>query len=467
MLTRAGFPIAALVVALVEGSLASAAAPVDSESGAVATDDVAVTKKAEGHRKKKKKHKRKKKHAHKKKHRRKKKRRSRPSATIARFGAWTLGVDGDAFSKNGAFSGYRTLPDGAVFYGVGGRVRPELARKGWRLRAPLAIESRRAEGLELDETRTSADGEVRYRFGPRLRISGEGRVAAVWRPDWPDQYQPLSGDTLGTTDRYSHWDRRVGVEVAGIPIRHHHSRARYRYGQYDYREDPNYDVTLSATHLVPRDYGQQELDLSWRYFGKRWKLGAHADSFIRDYYFRFSRDAKTGRTHAGPGGPPPNPLQTFRGVEPGIDGEIHLPIAKIEIDLSYGVELVQDVFQGYYSYVGHHPELKVAAQLGRAVAATARVDVRWRRYGDNSYEEGPGHPPLVDGDRRYDHRARVGLDLHWKFTKKWTAMLESSGYFRRTNFPSYEPGIFPANREYVVDWNYDNVTVSLGAQVKL
>lgn len=400
-----------------------------------------------------------------KKHRHKKHRHR--AAFETQLGSWQAGVDAHVGTSGGGLAGHGTLRENALFFGLGGEVEPQIERDRWRVRAPLSVEHRQTQGASLSESRIYLDGEVRYRRSARLRLTGEVRVGGVWRPNWPDQYQPMATGQLASTGRYSHWDRRIGFGVAGIPRRHHHVRARYRYTIVDYAEDPNYDPSTTPTHLVPGDHGQHDLDFSWRYLGKGWKVGAGLDIGIRNDYFAYARDASTGLTHAGAGGPPPNPLQQIVGVEPSIEGERTLAGGRLELGAAYGFEIVDDTYQGYYSYTGHHPQLDLSWKIRPHTTARVSGELWWRTYGANSYAAGGTHPPLLYGDRRVDHRGRARLRASTRLADHWTGTADGSVYLRRTNFPTYEPGIFPSTRDYDIDWNYDNWIFTIGAEYRM
>ncbi len=463
----------ALAATLVAGSSGSAigatpaTAPADPEKVAQAGDgdggeaEVEVDKSRDAAEPAPKKHEKKR---HKKKHRRS----HRPAGALTgSWRGWQLGADAGAATEGGGLVGHRTLRENAVFVGAGAEIETRAERGRWRAGASLDVGHRETQGASLRESKSYLEAELGHRWGPKLRVTGEARLGGVWRPGWPDQYQPLADGSYEPTDRYSHWDRRVGATVAGIPLRHHHARARYRYELVDYRQDPDYDPQVAPTHLVPADYGEHQLDLSWRYFGRGWKLGGALDSFVKDYYFVFSRDAGTGKTHAGAGGPPPNPLQTIRGLEPQVTGELSLLHDAVELDAGYGYELVQDAYQGYYSFTGHHPTLAVAWRLRPGTELAARGELWWRTYGPDSYAVGGDHPPLLYGDRRVDHRARARLGLRTRLAPHWTGVADLTLRVRRTNFPTYEPGVFPSSREYDIDWRYDNWVMSAGVEYHL
>jgi hypothetical protein len=214
------------------------------------------------------------------------------------------------------------------------------------------------------------------------------------------------------------------------------------------------------------DNERHDLELSWRYLQKRYSVGAQVEAFERHDFFLFARDAGTGRTHAGPGGLPPNPLQSFRGFEPSLGGEVMLLGKKLEVDASYGFEIVEDLFQGYYSYTGHHPELKLVLTPRKGLSVTAGFEAWLREYGEGSYAAGPGHPPLVFGTRRSDRRSVFNAGVRYALRPGLSASLEGRFVTRRTNFPPYVPGVFPRNADYEIDWSYDNWMALVGVEYR-
>lgn len=381
-----------------------------------------------------------------------------------RRAGWHLGVESSAVARGGALQGEGTRTGSAAVLRVDVDAQAEVERGVWRLRVPIDARHRETLGASFDETRGGTGVELRYRRGPELRVSVEAKLSAVWRPDWPDPYQPIAAGGYQPTDRNSHWDRALGATLAAIPLRHQHARVRYAYDLVDYREDPNFDALDAPNHLVPSDHAQHTVDMSWRYFGRGWKAGVAADLFAKEYFYVFARDALTGRTHAGAGGAPPNPLQRFRGIEPALTFEHELRGGALEIDLSYGYEIQDDTFAGYYSYTGHHPEAGLTWAVRPGHELSAKGALRWRTYGPNSYAEGPTHPALTYGDRRVDRRGSLSLGYRMALGRGWTAVADGDLLVRRTNFPPYEPGVFPASRAYDIDWNYESWTLLAGIE---
>jgi hypothetical protein len=128
------------------------------------------------------------------------------------------------------------------------------------------------------------------------------------------------------------------------------------------------------------------------------------------------------------------------------------------------VEIANDAFQGYYSFLAHHPEFRVDWAVHSRVSLVARAEARWRLYGPWSYAAGPDHPPLLWGDRRTDVRGALDLEVRVALGNGFFAVLDLRGVLRRTNYPPYVPGVFPATRQYDIRWDYENASALLALE---
>ncbi|MBN1210842.1 MAG: hypothetical protein JXB05_38695 [Myxococcaceae bacterium] len=356
----------------------------------------------------------------------------------------------------GAFQGWQVRKDGGALVVAEAAAIPTARYGDFILRLPLRLAHRQTFGASLPETQGLGGLELTWKQSRRLKLSVEGGLVGFWRPGWPDLYQPLADGSFAPTSRASHLDRRFGAELVGTPMRRHRLRLSYRYALSDYATDPAFQPIDEPMHLTPLDHTEHALELGWRYVGKGFRLMAGVRGFARQDSFLFARDAGTGRTHAGPGGLPPNPLQSFRGGEPSVGGKLWLLQRRLELEAGYGLGLVEDRFQGYYSYTEHHPELRVDYSPVERVSLRATAAAWLRSYGENSYVEGPGHPPLTSGDRRVVRRGVLGGELRFQLRPGLTAKLEGRWVVNKSNFPPYVPGVFPRSRAYDIDWNYQN-----------
>jgi len=394
----------------------------------------------------------------------KKPRSTKRARSARRSNAWMFDSEAKVTALAGAFSGHGTIPDSGAALSVDASVEPSAERGRWRFALPLDAAHLQTFRAELSESKGAVGAEARFKTSPRFRLTATVGLAGVWRPDWPDLYQPTAAGLAGT-DRYSHLDTKAGVEVAGIPLRHQHARLEWRYVNSDGKTDPAYDPVARPTHLVPTDYELHTVDVSWRYLADTWKLGGAVDLGYRHRFSDYARDAGTGRTHAGAGGPPPNPFYTAIEIEPSLKGEVAIG-ERGHVGLGYGLEIVSDRYAGYYSYTGHHPEAEVELPVGPGTLEVD-LDVRWRTYGANSYAAGAGHPALEYGDRRVDHRFTATARMLWPITEQIALVAESALRVRRTNFPDYAPGVFPASASYDVDWDFTNWSLGVGAQARM
>lgn len=379
----------------------------------------------------------------------------------------TPSIEAELGLGGGVEVGRSTRPDTYAVIEASAEATPRFEWRWFRLSVPLEIAHHQTFGASLAELSGSGGVELRFRLGPELRIEAGGGVEGEWRPDWPDQYQPLANGDLAATDRYSNWTRGGGGRIAFIPIRHQHVDLSYRYELTDYADDPAFDPIDEPTHLVPSDHEEHSFGVGWHHHDDDFEVGGGLDAAYRQYFFAFARDAGTGSTHAGPGGPPPNPLQEELELEPYADVEFELAGDRLEIEVSYGHEILIDTFQGYESYQGPHPELAFEWRATDALRLEADFDFKYRVYGSGSYAEGPGHPPLEEGERRYDLRFTPGIEMTWKFAEAWAITAELEYTMRRTNFPDYAPGVFPASRQYAIQWDYDNFRAVAGIELAL
>lgn len=372
--------------------------------------------------------------------------------------AWT--VEGAAELRGGALSGVGVRDSPAAVISPRGELKPSLRLGPVELELPVKVEHRQTFGARLTQLTGKLGASVQWRIIRPLRLEAAASVRGVWRPGWADLYQPLGDGLYVPTDRYSHLDRELSLRAAWRPARGHHGRLKVRAGDFTSLQDPAFDPIGAPMHLTPRNHRWRDAELGWRWLADGFKLGASLQGFQRDSLFLFARDSETGRTHAGPGGAPPNPLQSVRGLEPGIEGELTVS-RQLELSAGLGVEAVSDLFDGYYSFTGLHPQLSATALFGDVVLKIGAA-AHLRRFGDNAYAEGPRHPPLSWGTRREDRLFSTNASLTWPLTERLAFTAEARWNVRSTNFPAYSPGVFPATRGYDIDWSYTRIQVLTG-----
>jgi len=398
----------------------------------------------------------------KRKSRRRRARLGRAGAADASWAGFALRVPVTLRALAGVFRGHGLLREDGSHTLLAASLEPTAKRDRLEVSGQLDVRHRETAGARLRETRSAASVGAKLDIAKRTKLYGGAAIDWTRRPGWPDPYQPDGAGGVFATSRRSHWDRSFELGLLAMP-KHQRLRVEWRYTLADYDEDPMFDAVQAPTHLVPADHEEHRGRLIWAYRTKRWSLGPEVTARSRHYFFRFAGDAGTGKTHAGPGGPPPNPLYQLVEIEPALAGEIELDDDRAEIGASYGVPIAVDRFEGYRSNRGHHPALTL--RWGRAPwSARAAFELEWRTYGPNSYAAGDGHPPLLSGDRRVDRKYVGRLTASRSLGSGFAAVLELGALRRCSNLPPYQPGVYPASREYDVDWTYTNWSAGLGLE---
>ena len=369
---------------------------------------------------------------------------------------WEPGLAARVRAGGGAVGGGDTINPGSGALSLfDGELTPRLTRGRLAIEVPLEYTHRQTFNTNLTEIRARGGGRVTYRFTPAIRAAAELGLSATWKPGWSDPFQPLDTGGLATTDRYSHWDRRAGAEVVVRTSRHQRLRVAYDYVLAVYDHDPMFDPIYDPIHLTPWDRERNRVDASYRIKEGIWRFRGGLQVARWQYFFMFAGDANTGITHAGPGGEPPNPLLDLVVVKPRVEAEVKAH-PSIGVRARYELEVMTDRFQGYLSYVGHHPEVEVRAALPSQVIVSAQAEVFWRRYGPNSYDYAmdPTRPPLAWGDRREERLWYFGLRAAKIFDDHWSAIAEAKVALRRTNYA------------YGINWDYVNWFAWTGAEYR-
>jgi hypothetical protein len=363
-------------------------------------------------------------------------------------------------------------------------VEPTVERGRFRLQAPLELEYRETYGADLRSIDGEAGLEGRWKVTDNLQIEPALELERMWRPGWDDLYQPIpatpsdpptSPDEFQSTNRYGFFSWELGAAVEFDFADVQSVELDYEFDVTTYDKDPNFrsiaDVDPEPTHLVPYDNRAHEVSAWWEYAPQGWEVGAGLDLTYKEYLYVFARDAGTGLTHAGPGGPPPNPLYRTLEYEPGIEGELELVDGHLTLEAALGWIIQNDLYRGYYSYQAPHPELGAEWEFDGGTEVGVDADLEWRRYGPSSYAATPGwqpgdsgHPPLQYGDRRVDHRIGLGFDAETPIVGELMGTLEADLKWRDTNFPDYEMGVFPRTRNYDIEWSYTNFQILAGVE---
>lgn len=311
----------------------------------------------------------------------------------------------------------------------------------------------------------------------RTRLTLSGGFAWRGRPGWLDLYQPrldATGAPIGgwnTTDRFSRTavSGRIGVEQT--LSRRWQLDGWARLTDTVYARDPAFDAVLGPNHLTPGDNRRTALGarVAGRTRDKVLKGSLSLSAARTDWRYRFARDAGTGTTHAGIGGAPANPLQSFDALRVRPRISVWLKGLSTRLGLAGAWSTVQDRHAGYYSHDLFEVEASARVRPARGLKLELAGGPVWRRYTDQGYAAGPGHPALDDGDTlRETSRLWVEGRVAWTvWNKRATVFAEGRLTERTSNFPDYAPGVFPATRAYAIDWDADTWRTAVGVEFEL
>lgn len=387
---------------------------------------------------------------------------------------WTLTVPVNGEVWSGYREGLGLRPEAGAVVGFETRIRPRLrSRKGLRVDSDLRYSQRDGVDAAFAERRFRGGLTVSYPVLGSTRASATGQYRRVSRPGWLDLYQPdpgSAGQDWLTTDRYGY--STYGGSVAVDHTLSKRLKLGLSAGVRDRTavQDPNFDGILDPNHLTPTDRRRWVLKtyFSGRSRRKIWRYRTGLSLAKTDWRYRFSRDAGTGKTHAGPGGEPANPLYGTRTIRLRHRSSFWLKAIKARLIATGGLARVEDLSDGYYT--GDDLELGLLTRVRpvRGVVVSMGGKVRWRRYGEDSYAEGGSHPALDDGTRRVSRRVEANARLAYAFwSRRVTVFGEGSRIWRETNFPDYTPRVYPAARDYRIDWDADTWQMRVGLSFKV
>lgn len=376
-------------------------------------------------------------------------------------------IDVDGGVRGGVLSGLGTLRVTEPFVHAKTRVRPSWEWGAVDVRVPVTVEARKTLGGSLDDYRATVGTRVRWRPEGVVRAQGKATVGARWRPGWPDQYQPTAQGGLLPTDRYSHWVGNVEAKLSVVPSSVHRVDVAYRVRRLEYRLDPNFHPVALPMHIPPHSHVEQRATVTWEVEKGPVEAALQLRGWERRYSHLYARDKATGQTHAGPGGRTANPLQRWLRLEPTARVRVGGRKDRVQAQLAYTLELQSDTYQGYYSFVGHRPELDLTVRPADGLEVDLEVQGSVRQYGPNSYQPVGGRPALTSGSRRWDRRAGAELGIQGALSESLALRADVAGDLRRTNFPNYEADVFPRTWGFDIDWNYVNVVASAGIELSL
>ncbi len=387
---------------------------------------------------------------------------------------WLLMVPMSAEASTGYASNWKQRKAQGGLLNLQAEAVPTMRYKRGRFKValPLSVSYRETFGFSLREVRLREGLELSGRPWKWLEGSLAVTLDHVLRPSWSDFYQPLLNSDgtptqLGTTDRYSYNAWSLSGELT-VPYDLGGSSLSGGFKRRVYSVDSAYDPVLSPTHLTPYDRDiyyaslSSMLDLG-KGFSVRLKGRIQA---IRDP-LTYARDAGTGTTHSGPGGTPANPKQEFLRWDTGLRLSGWFPSLNTRLVLNLGFEQNLDTFQDYYTWSAPSGELSVRVRPVRLLSVEASYGLTWRTFTDQGYQQGPGHPALDEGELRQMVKQRFASRVTYAFWgKQIVPYLEMVWQSAQTNFPDYEPYVFPAESAYDIDFDYSWLTIMTGLEMR-
>ena len=372
----------------------------------------------------------------------------------------------------GAFDGKEVRTDSGGVALLEAQATPALKTGAWKVEIPLRFHHLQTFGASLSETYGSARAAVENRVSKALRLGANVGFSGAWRPGWPDLYQPKAtagGVELGRTDRYGFFAWQAGVGAGIVPFARNHLRLKYEYVHSSYVADRNFDPQANPMHLTPRDNGRHRVEGSWRLLGDGYAATARIDWERRLDEVYLARHAISGVT-----GFYTTPLQRLDRLEPSVEVSLKRIGGRLDLSFFYGYQIQDDLFEGYYSYTGHHPRLALECALTERLSGAVRAEAWLREYGPNSKAAGlPPEPAtsgsghLESGTRLYDRKSAVSATVSYALTKQVHAKVTGEWARRLTNYPDYLPGVFPSTKLYDIEWSYVNTLLLAGVEFRL
>ena len=344
-------------------------------------------------------------------------------------------------------------------------VDPHFAFRKRKLKVGVTADyqSRESLGFSLAERHLYGGPFIDIRFKKKYTLSLFGEAGQMFRPGYPDPYQPkldANGDRTGAllpTSRFSYFHAAGGADFS---VKFQKRLSGKVYSEYAYRNnaaDPSYDAVDNPTHLVPGDRHRARAGLGLSgYVGERiWRYMLDVRLDWTRYLDTVARDAKTGLTHAAPGGEPSNPMQRFLRIRIRERNSFRLYKQVLKGVLAADYTRNIDTFEGYYTWNQLGADVGVSLDPIHVLHLAAAYAFEYRRYTENGYQESSNHPPLDNGDSiriSLSHGVKGGIDVALK-PDGLRLFVEGSWRKVNTNFPDYEPGVFPSSAQYRIDWD--------------
>jgi hypothetical protein len=378
---------------------------------------------------------------------------------------WTFEMPLDVKAGAGYMSGDETHTDQGAIFILDLGIDPSFSYRKKKLKVGLAADfsERETFGFHLPYRDISGGPFIDVRFKKKYVLSINGEAGNQFRPNWPDLYQPkvdAAGNRTGkllATDRFSYLHAEGG---ANFEVRFKKNLNGNVFAEYYYQnniEDSNYNEVDDPAHLVPGDRyrirGGVGVD---GYVGKRiWRYSIDVRTDWTQYLKTFARDAKTGLTNAAPRIRERNSFRVYKQILKAV----------LAVDYTRNI----DVFQGYYTWNQWGGEAELDVSPVERLTLDVGYSITYKKYTTDGYQETDNHPSLDNGDQirmNFCQTIRGGVEVSI-FFEELKLFVEGGWTRNKTNFPDYEPGVFPAGGAYRINWDYVNYQIVGGLKASL
>ena len=289
------------------------------------------------------------------------------------------------------------------------------------------------------------------------------------RPSWPDLYQPnpllfgaKANPEFGSylpTDRNSYHKLYPEITAGYNGIANLNLELDVHYIRNLEYIDPNY-VFFLPTHLTPSTYSGLSGEIKGTYkLSKTLHIKLKNENQYRSYDYELARDAITGKTNFVS---TPNPLyREFNNITTlGVD--IILTGIKMKIKPFASLDISTDLYQGYYTYTGIEPGIEIEHKIEK-FSYSIKFSEEMRFFSPNGFN------PTLTTDKKslYKYYTKGEINLKYRFNKHIESFINAEMLIKQTNYPAYTPGIYPASKNYNIDFNFQNYGIWAGASYTL
>ncbi|MDH4262058.1 MAG: hypothetical protein OEV78_03330 [Spirochaetia bacterium] len=321
--------------------------------------------------------------------------------------------------------------------------------------------------LTLDQYQEYAYGKfgVLNNYG---EINFELKYQWMYRPTWPDLYQPnplgFNGvpdpkyDSYLPTDRNSY--QRISPELNFIFTKVENLEIYLNPGYLRNidNSDPAFNINV-PTHLTPSSYSSLFLVVGAKYEGvKPLKMELINKVESSTYDIALARDAITGKTHYMTS---PNPLYIELNNKTTVALGIYFEKIKLEVKPIASLDFNVDQYQGYYSYTGFEPGIEIKQKI-KNFQYSIKFSEDLQNYASTSFDS----TKTLDNKTLYKYYTKASLDLGYSLSKNLEIFAEGDMLIKKTNYPPYVPGVNPATKNYDINFSFNNFSVNSGVTYK-